>query len=331
MGAKYFGAVVRRREDPRLLTGRGRFVDDIRLRGMGHVAVLRSPHASARLRGIDVGAARRLPGVLAVFTHADLADQAQVPPLESEIAPRSLAARIAFEVKHADPALLARDRVHYVGEAVAVAVAESRALAEDALERIRVEYEPLPAVVDPEAALEPGAPRVHPEWPDNVAVHFSHAIGDVEGAFRRADIVVRERFRIQRYVGMPIETRGIVAEPGSRDTAVTVWTSHQIPHFVQTALARVLQVPAHRVRVVTPDVGGGFGTKGMVYPEDILVPLLAVALGRPVKWIEDRREHMQAAAHAREQIHDLELAATSDGLLLGLRDCILMDQGAFNP
>ncbi|MBI2460478.1 MAG: molybdopterin-dependent oxidoreductase [Candidatus Rokubacteria bacterium] len=253
------------------------------------------------------------------------------PLLESGVAPPGLVSRITFTVRRGIQYPLARDRVHYVGEAVAVAVAESRALAEDALERIRVEYEPLPAVVDPEAALAPGASRVHPEWPDNVAVHFSHAIGDVEGAFHRADVVVRERFRIQRYVGMPIETRGIVAESGSRETTVTVWTSHQIPHLLQRALAEVLGIPAHRVRVVTPDVGGGFGTKAAVYQEDMLIPLLAVRLGRPVKWIEDRREHMQAAAHAREQIHDLELAARRDGTLLAVRDRILLDQGAFNP
>ncbi len=331
MGAKYFGAVIPRREDPRLLTGRGRYVDDITLRGMAHVAFLRSPYAHARIRRLDPEAARRLPGVVAVFTHADLGERATVPPLEAEVAPPRLAAEIAFTVKRASPELLCRERVHYVGEAVAAVVAESRALAEDALDLMEVDYEPLPAVVDCEAALAPGAPRVHPEWGDNVAVHFAHTVGDPEPAFRAADLVVRERVRIQRHAGMPLEPRGIVAEPSGREGTVTVWTSHQIPHFVQGALAAVLRVPAHRVRVVTPDVGGGFGTKALVYPEDILVPLLALRLGRPLKWIEDRREHMQSAAHARDQIHDLEIAARRDGTLLGLRDRILLDQGAFNP
>ncbi|MBI2466767.1 MAG: xanthine dehydrogenase family protein [Candidatus Rokubacteria bacterium] len=331
MGARYFGAVVRRREDPRLLTGRGRYVDDIALRGMAHVAFLRSPHAHARIRRIDTEAARRLAGVVAVFTHADLGERATVPPLESEVAPPRLAAQIAFTVKQASPDLLCRDRVHYVGEAVAAVVAESRALAEDAVDLIEVDYEPLPAVVDCEAALALDAPRLHPEWGDNVAVHFAHAVGDPDAAFRIADLIVRERFRVQRHVGMPLEPRGIVAEPAAREGALTVWNSHQIPHFVQAALTEVLQVPAHRVRVVAPDVGGGFGTKAVVYPEDILVPLLALRLGRPLKWIEDRREHMQSAAHARDQLHDIEIAARRDGVILGIRDRILLDQGACNP
>ncbi len=331
MGARYFGAAVRRREDPRLLTGRGRYVNDIALGGMAHVALLRSPHAHARIRRLDTEAAGRLPGVLAVLTHADLGERARVPPLDAEIAPPRLTSRIAFTVRHATPDLLCRDRVRYVGEPVAAVVADSRALAEDALDLIEADYAPLPAVVDPEAALTAEAPRVHPEWDDNVAVHFAHSIGDPDGAFGTADVVVRERFRIQRHVGMPLEPRGIVADPNGPAGSLTVWTSHQIPHFVQAALAAVLGLPAHRVRVTIPDVGGGFGTKALLYPEDVLVPLLAARLGRPLKWIEDRREHMQAAAHARDQVHDLEIAARRDGTILGLRDRVLLDQGAYNP
>jgi aerobic carbon-monoxide dehydrogenase large subunit len=331
LGAKYFGAAVARREDARLLTGRGRYVDDVEVRGMAHLALLRSPHAHARIRRVDVEAARRLPGVLAVFTGADLGAKNRLPPLAGGEIPPALAARIAFTVRHASPALLCEDRVRYVGEAVAAVVAESRALAEDGLDLVEVEYEPLPAAVDPEAARGDGALRLYPDWPDNVTVHFAHAIGDPDGAFAGADVVVRERFRIQRQVGLPLEPRGMVAEPGGREATVSVVTSHQIPHFVQSALAAVLEVPAHRVRVAPPDVGGGFGTKALLYPEDILVPVLAVRLGRPLKWIEDRREHMQAAAHARDQLHDLELAARRDGTILALRDRVLLDQGAYNP
>jgi carbon-monoxide dehydrogenase large subunit len=298
---------------------------------MAHLAILRSPHPHARIRRLDTGAAGRLPGVLAVVTHADLGERARVPPLDAEIAPARLASRIAFTVRHAAPRLLCGDRVRYVGEPVAAVIAASRALAEDALDLLEADYEPLPAVVDPEVALAAGAPRVHPEWSDNVAVHFAHAIGDPEGAFRTADLVVRERFRVQRHVGMPLEPRGIVADPRGPAGSMTVWTSHQIPHFVQAALSAVLGVPAHRVRVTTPDVGGGFGTKALLYPEDVLVPLLAERVGRPLKWIEDRREHMQAAAHARDQVHDLELAIRRDGTILGLRDRVLLDQGAYNP
>src|SRR5262249_12341727 len=267
MGARYFGAVVRRREDPRLLTGRGRYVDDIDLRGLAHVALLRSPHAHARIGRLDVAAARRAPGVRAVVTGADLGAGARVPSLDAETAPPRLTARIALSVRHASPELLCRERVRYVGESVAAVVADSRALAEDALELIEVDYEPLPAVVDPEAALAAESPRVHPEWGDNVAVHFADSTGDPAAVFGAADGVARARFRIQRHVGMPLEPRGIVADPGGAEGAITVWTSHQIPHFVQQALATALGIPAHRVRVVCPDVGGGFGTKALLYPE----------------------------------------------------------------
>ncbi len=299
---------------------------------MLHVALLRSPYPHARIRSIDTEGARRLPGVVAVFTQADLGERAKLPSLESEApAPPRLLARMSFTMRDARQYLLGKDRARYVGEALVAVVAESRYVAEDALQLIEVEYDPLPAVTDCEAALAAGSTRLHPEWQDNVAVSFGHSIGDPEAGFKAADVVVRERFRIQRAVGMPIETRGIVAEPGVGGETATVWTSHQIPHMVQWAMAEVLAVPVHRIRVVTPDVGGGFGTKALLYPEDVLIPLLALRLGRPVKWIEGRREHLQGAAHARDQIHDIEVAASREGKILAVRDRILLDQGAFNP
>ena len=330
MGGRYVGAEVKRVEDPRLLTGRGRYVDDLHPAGCLHLAVVRSQHAHARVPAVDLSGARALPGVVAALAHADLADRLRPLPLAGT-PPASLQARVGFQVRLADQYPLARDRVRYAGEPVALVVADSRYLAEDALERVRVGYEPLPAVADAEAGLRPGAPRLHEGWEDNVAVAFRHAIGDPAGAFASAPVVIRERLRVQRYGGMPLEPRAVLAEPDPRTGGLTVWASTQVPHLLHRALLDPLGLPAHLVRVVAPDVGGGFGTKCSVYPEDVLVPLLAARLGRPVKWVETRREHLVSATHSREQLHDVELAATRDGVMLALRDRFLLDQGAYNP
>ncbi|MBI4609978.1 MAG: xanthine dehydrogenase family protein molybdopterin-binding subunit [Candidatus Rokubacteria bacterium] len=329
MGAKYFGASVKRREDPRYLTGQGRFVDDLTLPGLLYAAFLRSPHAHARIRAIHTDAARRHPGVRAVYTFDDLARWLKPLPTFGS-PPPGLAARVEFRLKDAPQFPLARDVVRYVGETVALVVADSPYLAEDALGLIEVEYEPLPAVTDPVAGGEPGAALVHPQWGDNVAVAFTHAVGDAEAAFSAAAVVARERFKIQRYVGMPIEPRGVVASFDRRDATLTVWSSTQVVHFCQQGVAAALEVPIHKVRVVAPDVGGGFGTKACGYAEEILIPLMARELGRPVKWTETRREHMMSAAHARDQLHDVEIAATRDGTILGVRDRIWLDLGAYN-
>ena len=330
MGAKYIGAEVKRREDPRLLRGRGTYVDDLKLPGLLHVAVVRSPHAHARLGAIRADAALRLPGVVAVFTFDDL--KAWLKPLPvSGMPPPALQARVGFSLRTAAQLPLASGTVRYAGEPVAVVVAESRYVAEDALDLVSVDYEPLPVVADARAALSPGAPLLYPEWGDNVGASFSHAIGDVESAFRRADVIVHEALRVQRYAGMPMECRGVVADPRGRDGLLTVWDSTQIPPHVQAILAGALSLPAHRVRVIAPDVGGGFGTKATIYPEEVFIPVVAWHLGRPVKWIETRREHMMAAIHSREQIHDVEIAGTTDGTILAVRDRFLVDQGGYNP
>ncbi len=329
MGAKYFGAAVKRREDPRFLRGEARYVDDVTLPGMLHAALLRSPHAHARIAAIRVKAARALPGVAAVFTFAELERWMKPLPLFGA-APPGLAAAIKFDVRQAPQWPLCRDRARHVGEVVAMVVAESRALAEDAVALIEVEWEPLPPVVDMVRAAEPGGPLIHADWGTNVAVAFTHGIGDPDAAFARADVVVSETFHIQRYVGMPIECRGVVAAWDRRDGTLTTWNSTQVSHFVQQGLTTALGLPPHKIRVIAPDLGGGFGTKASGYPEDALVPIAAVALGRPVKWIEDRREHMSGAAHARHQIHTISLAAQRDGTILGLRDRIWLDLGAYN-
>jgi len=329
MGARYFGAAVRRREDPRFLRGDGRFVDDVALSGLLHAAFLRSPHAHARLVGLRTESARAMPGVAGVFTFDDLAPWLKPLPLFGA-PPPGLAAAIRFELRQAPQYALCRDRARYVGEAVAMVVADSRARAEDALERIEADWEPLPVVADMVAATEPGSPLVHADWGTNVAVGFTHAIGDADRAFAGADIVFTETFEIQRYVGMPLETRGVIAQWDRRDETLTTWNSTQVSHFVQQGLVAALDLPPHRVRVIAPDLGGGFGTKASGYAEDVLVPLAARALGRPVKWIEDRREHLVSAAHARHQTHRISLAARRDGTILAVRDRIWLDLGAYN-
>jgi len=329
MGARYFGASVPRREDPRLLRGEGRFVDDIKLPGMLHAAFVRSPHAHARIRAIRVDAARQLPGVARVFTAADLARWTKPLPLFGAVPP-GLAARVAVTMKQAEQPAMCRDIARYVGEIVAMVVADSRAIAEDAAELVEVDYEPLAVVTDMVAAAEPGSPVIHVDWGGNVAVSFKTGFGDAAQALDQADVRVRERFYVQRYVGMPIETRGVVAQWDVRDGSLTTWNATQVVHFVQQGLAAALGLPTHRVRVIAPDVGGGFGTKANGYAEDLLIPAAAIACRRPVKWTEDRREHMMSAAHARHQVHDIEIGARRDGTMLAVRDRIWLDLGAYN-
>jgi len=329
MGAKLFGASVRRKEDPRFLRGDGRYVDDIKLPGMLHAAFVRSPHGHARIVSVKTDAARRLPGVAHVFAFADLERWMKPLPLFGAIPP-GLAARVAVTMKQVPQLAMGRDRVLFVGEIVAMVLAESRALAEDGCELVEVEYEPLPVVTDMVAGGEAGAHVLHSEWGDNVAVFFQTGFGDADAAFSTAEVTVRQRFDIQRYVGMPIETRGVVAQWDARDGSLTTWNGTQVVHFVQQGLVAALGLPPHKIRVIAPDVGGGFGTKANGYPEDLLIPAAAIAARRPVKWTEDRREHMMAAAHARHQVHDIEIAARRDGTLLAVRDRIWLDLGAYN-
>src|SRR5437667_3313425 len=329
MGAKYFGASVKRREDPRFLRGEGRFVDDLAIPGMLHAAFLRSPHAHAVIKGMRTAAAAAAPGVVRVLTFAAVERWMKPLPLFGA-APPGLAAVVKFEVRQAPQWALCRERARHVGEIVAMVVADSPERAEGAVELIEVDWEPVPPVVDMLHAADAGSPLVHPEWGTNVGVGFTHSIGDADGAFARADAVVSETFHIQRYVGMPLECRGVVAAWDRRDGTLTTWNSTQVSHFVQQGLMTALGLPPHKIRVIAPDLGGGFGTKASGYPEDALVPIVALALGRPIKWIESRREHMSGAAHARHQVHAISLAATRDGAILGVRDRIWLDLGAYN-
>jgi carbon-monoxide dehydrogenase large subunit len=329
MGAKYFGASVPRKEDPRYLRGEGRYVDDLVLPGMLHAAFVRSPYAHARIVRMATDAARRVPGVSHVYTFAELERWMKPMPLFGAIPP-GLAARVAVTMKQAVQLAMVRDEVRHAGEIVAMVLAIDAAIANDAAELVRVEYEPLPVITDPVAAAEAGVPVLFPEWGDNVAVKFATGFGNVDAALAAADVRVRERFDIQRYVGMPIETRGVVAQWDARDGALTTWNTTQVVHFVQHGLVSALGLPAHKIRVIAPDVGGGFGTKANGYPEDLLIPAAAIASRRPVKWMETRREHMIGSAHARGQVHDIEIAAKRDGTMLAVRDRIWVDLGAYN-
>lgn len=302
-----------------MLTGRARYVDDVDLPGMLHAAVLRSPHPHARITSIDPAPALSMPGVEAVLTSADVAAMGlgELPNIWIQPGQKNLS----------NP-LLAGDKVRYVGEAVAVVAAVDRSLAESALDEIVVDYEELPANVDPVAALDDRAPLLHERWGDNVVVRLTRSAGDVQSAFANADVVIRRRLVSHRYTGVPLETRGIVArvEP---DGNLTLWMSTQVVHHARDVIARILKWPEHKLRVIALDVGGGFGPKDHAYVEDALIAALSIRTGQAVKWIEDRREHFLSTVHAREQVHDVELAATRSGEIIGLRDRILSNVGAY--
>ena len=324
---RWVGQSLRRKEDERLLRGQGRYVADISLAGQVHVAFLRSPHAHAMVERIDTAGARELAGVVDVLTSRDV-PEGPMPPFLWDRPPSKVIETLRPHLRPSLPPLLASDRVMFAGQALAIVVAENRYVAEDALERIDVEFAPLPVLASVQEALAPGAPAIHEGWDDNVAVRFTVAKGDVDEALASADVVVTEHIEVQRQAGMPLETRGTVAAmDGDR---LTLWSSTQNPHPLQRAMSQVADLPVERVRVIAPDVGGGFGTKGVLYPEDLLVGLLAMRLGRPVKWIEDRLEHFQSAIHAREQDHTVSLGFSEDGRLLAMQDVFSVDAGAFN-
>src|SRR3989441_1293162 len=317
MGERLFGARVRRREDARLITGRGRYVADVAHPGLLHVAVQRSPHAHARIVRVDSAQALRRPGVVCVLVPSDVAALGRLPllaPHSSLVAP-------------ACPEILPQEIVSYAGQAVALLVAESAAQAEDALDSLRVEYEPLPAVASLDDALRPDGPRVHPGG--NVASRFTQKVGDPAGELARAPVVLRERFHLHRGAGMAMETRAIAARWDGDLGQVTVWSTTQAPQILRRMLARFLGLPEHAVRVVTQDIGGGFGPKAIVYSEDILVPYLARRLGRPVRFVETRREHLLAATQERDQRHEVELGLTREGRIVAIRDAFVHDCGAF--
>ena len=327
----FIGRSVARKEDRRLLTGRGVYVADIQLPNMVHVAFVRSPMAHARVVSVDLAAAGAVPGVILALSGADLLKALPPTPDHQVALPNRWRQAVSHSSKNPQQPVLAIDKVRHVGEAVALVVARDRYTAEDAAERVRVELHPLPVVADPESALPPGAPLVHEQFGSNVIGEFQVGKGDVAEAFRRARHTLSRRFKHHRYTGVPMECRGVLAAYDARTDTLTIWASTQVVHWVRREVASLLGIPQARVRCVAPDVGGGFGVKGHVYPEDLIVSYLARALGRPVRWIEDRREHFLSAIHSRDQIHDAEVAFDDAGRILALRDRLLLDAGAWNP
>jgi carbon-monoxide dehydrogenase large subunit len=318
--SKLVGARIKRREDPRLLRGLARYVDDLRLPGTLSAAVLRSPHAHAKIRSVRVERALSHPGVIAVSSGAELRNEIGPLPVDSQ----NPTLRIP---KHY---VLAVERVCYAGEGVAVVVAEDRYAAVDALLLIEVDYEPLAVVTDPELALTKESPVIHPEWPDNVAFRSNRSQGDLSAAFERADRIVKQRLVHQRLAPAAIETRGVLARYLPDEMELTVWSSTQIPHLLKSHLSEMLKLPEEQVRVIAPEVGGGFGSKLNIYAEEALVAFLALRLGRPVKWIEERRENMHSTIHGRGQVGEIEVAVKKDGKILGLRSRVVADIGAYH-
>jgi carbon-monoxide dehydrogenase large subunit len=305
---RYAGQSVPRREDPRLITGHGRYTGDLRLPGMVDVAFVRSPHAHARVRGVDIAGARGLEGVVAALTAAELGAAA----------------------RGAGVPALAGDAVHYVGQPVAAVAAADRYVAEDGADLVAVDYDPLPAVVDLEGALAPGAPLAREGLASNLANRWEARYGDWAAAVAAADIMVKEDLVIHRASGHPLEGRALVAAPDPASGGLIVWAAVQSAHGFRSGLAGALGLPEHRVRVITPDVGGGFGVKNGVYPEDVVVAWLSLKLQRPVRWQEDRREHFLGCVHEREQVQHLEAAVKRDGTVLGVRARITVDVGPYN-
>ena len=320
---KMLGAQVRRVEDPRVLLGKTQYVDDLILPDMLAVAFVRSPYAHAKITNIDIQAALAQPGVACVLTGQDILET--IKPLRVEFDTQ----KVPFH-KSCNWHVLTPDKARFVGDLVAAVVATDRYTAEDAADLVEVDYEPLEAVADMESALLADAPLVHEEWGDNVMERFEAQVGEVGKAFQEADCVVSERFVTGRHMASPMETRGCVARFDVATEALTVWSSTQVPHTLRASLATLLDLAEHRIRVISPDVGGGFGLKAHPFPEEVVVTYLAKTLRKPIKWIEDRREHLAASLQAKHQIVNAELALKNDGTVLGLKARFLSDAGGYS-
>jgi CO/xanthine dehydrogenase Mo-binding subunit len=315
----YVGKSVTRKEDNRLLRGIAPFVGDIKRPGMLYAAIFRSAVAHAKLKSLDVERARKMPGIVAVFTFADMADVKVIP---MRLAPRE-------DLIRALQRPLASDRIRYVGEPLAVVVGESRYEAEDALEVIEADIEELDCVVDAREAIKNGAPVLHPAVPDNIAGHFIETTGDVQKALAGASLVIEEEFYIQRHSGVPLETRGLVAEYDAGQPLLTIWGPTKVVHFNHLVLASLMDMPPSQIRMIELENGGGYGIRGEFYPEDFLIPFVARKLRKPVCWIEDRNEHLKSANHSREQWHRVKIGAAKDGRIVAFDDVLLNVMGGY--
>jgi len=315
----YVGQAVPRKEDARLLTGRGRYVDNLSATGMVHAVIVRSPVGHARITRVDVSGAKAVPGVVAAFSGKDL---------EGAYGGLPCFWPVSDDIKMPAHLPLATDKVRYVGDGVAVVIAESRAAAKDGADLVELDYEELPAVTDVEEALAAGAPLVHDDVPGNKCYTWALTGGDPDRAFAEAAVTVKERYRQQRLIPCPMEPRGVLCEVSAQGD-ITVSTSTQAPHILRTAYTLVMGIPEAKIRVIAPDVGGGFGSKVEVYAEDMVVIACALRLGRPVKWIEERSEGCLATIHGRDLIQEIELAATQEGKVTGVRVRLTASMGAY--
>ncbi|MBL8233205.1 MAG: xanthine dehydrogenase family protein molybdopterin-binding subunit [Bryobacterales bacterium] len=313
----HVGRRIKRKEDPRMITGTATYLDDIRLPNMHYASIVRSPYAAARINQIDAKAALELPGVVGVFTGADLDGVGNVPCGVS-----------LPGLRIPNHSVLAKGRAYYAGHPVAVVVATDPYVARDAADRVEVDYTPLPAVADPEKALEAGAPAVHPEWPDNVSFVYKQENGEVDKAFAEAEVIVKRKMLQPRLVASPMEPRGAIGDYRAAEGTLTLHSSTQIPHLLRSISAAVLGIAEHKMRVIAPEVGGGFGCKADVYAEELLVCFLSRKIGKPVKWVESRREHFMAASQGRGHVDFYEIAARKDGTILGIKVKIIQDIGS---
>jgi aerobic carbon-monoxide dehydrogenase large subunit len=325
------GRSVLRREDQRLLTGHGQFIADLELPQMVHAVFVRSPVAHAHIKTVDISRAAAASGVVYALTGPELARE--LPPVpDTQLAlPSKWTTLVQHKFINPQQPLLAYDKVRHVGEAVAIILAETRYAAEDAAELVTLDLDPLPPVLDPEAALLQDTTLIHDRFGTNLIGGFTVGKGDADAALVRAPRRLQRRFYHHRYAAMPMECRGVVASYDRRTDSVTIWSATQVVHWVRREAAALLKLPEARVRCIALDVGGGFGVKGHVYPEDLLIPVLARKLGRPVQWIEDRREHLLCSCQSRDQIHEVDVGFDEQGRLLALRDRFIVDCGAWNP
>ncbi|HET8782464.1 MAG TPA: xanthine dehydrogenase family protein molybdopterin-binding subunit [Pyrinomonadaceae bacterium] len=319
MPNKYVGQRVKRTEDPRLIKGLAHYVDDIVLPGTLHVAFVRSVYAHAKITGIDASEALAMPGVVAVYTGADVADKVGPVPCAGALP----------DLKVPDHRVLAKDKVYFMGHPIAAVVATDRYVARDAADLVVVDYDELPVVTDVEEAAK-GGTVIHDAWSDNIAYRLTSGEGDIEAAFSAADRVVKQRVLHQRLAPIAMEPRGVLARYFPGEEELTLWSSTQIPHLMRTQVALMIGIPENKLRVITPEVGGGFGSKLNVYAEEALLGWISMQLGKPVKWIETRRENIQATIHGRGQIGDIEIAFKNDGTLTGLRYSVFADLGAYH-
>ncbi|MEE8356673.1 MAG: xanthine dehydrogenase family protein molybdopterin-binding subunit [Anaerolineales bacterium] len=328
MEYKVIGKRVKRVEDPRLLTGQALFVGDVNLPDMLHAAFFRSDYAHANIISIDIQTALEIPGVVAIYTADDMGDAWEPgPPL---VSPPPTLENVVFHSRRQVP--LVKEKVKHAGEIIAVVVAETRYIAEDAVEEILVDFEPLPAVVDLEKCMEADSVLVHDDLDSNLAAHLKQSKGDYEGARNEADLVIKRRFELDRGAAAAMENRGIVADWDQKNQHLTVWDATQSPIPIRNGLAARLGLRTHQVRVVAPFVGGGFGPKIMMfYAEEMVLPWISMKLGKPIKWIEDRRENFYATTQERQQIHEVEMALSKEGRILGMNQKIIHDTGAYDP